>query len=455
MHYKSLFFACALVLTTQFHMNAQNDLSSLLLQDSWQMLNTNPAKQPNGFLVNLPGLYTNLWITNVTFNDLVKDENGVDVLDVSNVIPLLEDQNFIRQTFDLETIGFGFNVGKLGVNFGHRLRINSIFDYPKTLVQLIWDGNAQFIGQEVSFGPSLDFTAYHELALGFSYDIDENVHIGARIKHLSGISNVNTERHDLSLSTSDDTYQLNLEADFLINSAGVLTYNSIDNIGLDFNLDKAGFDQLFGKNTGVAFDLGIAVDLGEIHLSASAIDLGGTINWEEKVNNYALEGALEYQGLDIAQGIFDDQTSFGSVFDSLATIYDPIETHNTYSSEIGSKFYFSGQYEISDQLQMGIIAFADNYHDIKSSALALSGSMKITSVIRVGGFYGLRNQRFDNLGANVSFYTDVLNLHLATDNILSVFNAKGANLANFRLGINLLFGQSKDKMEGGGTSQFY
>lgn len=455
MYYKSLFFVCALIVSFQLTINAQNDLSSLLLQDSWQMLNTNPAKQPNGVLVNLPGIYSNFWITNVTFNDLVKEENGTNTLDISNAISKLEEQNFIREDFDFETIGVGFKVGKLGVNFGHRVRISGLLDYPKTLAQLIWEGNAQFIGQEVNFGPSLDFTAYHELALGLSYDIDDNVHIGARIKHLSGISNVSTERNDLSLSTSDDVYQLELQADYLINSAGILTYNGIDDIGLDFNLDKVGFDKLFGKNNGVAFDLGIAVALGKIHLSASAIDLGAEINWEENVNNYNLNGEFEFDGLDIAQTLFDDESSFGNVLDSLSDTYNPVEAHNAYTTTTGSKFYFSGQYELSDQMQMGLILFTDNYHDVKSSALALSASMQLTSLIRVGGFYGLRNERFDNLGANISFHTNVLNLHLATDNILSVFNVKDANLANFRIGLNLLFGPSKDKMESNGGSQFY
>ena len=455
MYYKSLFFSCVLIASFQITIHAQNDLSSLLLQDSWQMLNTNPAKQPNGVLINLPGIYSNFWITNITFNDLIVEENGTNTLDISNAIPKLEDQNFIRQNLDLETIGFGFNVGKLGINFGHRVRINSVLDYPKTLVQLIWEGNAQFIGQNISFGPALDFTAYHELALGFSYDIDKNIHIGGKIKQLSGISNLSTERRDLSLSTSDDVYQLNVEADYLINSAGVLTYDGIENIGFDFNFNKVGFDKLFGKNTGFAIDLGIAISLGKIHLSASALDLGAKINWEENINNYSLNGTLEFEGIDIAQTLFDDESSFGSVLDSLSSTYDPIETHDAYSTTLGSKFYFSGQYEVSEQLQMGLIAFTDNYHDVKSSALALSGSMQVTPVIRVGGFYGLRNERFDNLGANVSFATDVLNLHLATDNILSIFNARDANLANFRVGINLLFGQVKDKMDGSGGSQFY
>lgn len=455
MHYKSLFFACFFIFFTSFGLHAQNDLSSLMLQNSWQLLNANPAKQPKGILINLPGVYSNFWITNITFDDLVTQGNGTNTLDISNAITRLGAQNFIRQNFELETIGFGFHIGKLGINLGHRVRQNNIFDYSKNLIQLIWEGNAQFIGQEIDFGPSLDFTAYHELALGFSYEINKNIHIGAKIKQLSGIANVSTVRRDLSLSTSDDIYQLELNADYLINSAGVFTYNGIDNVGVDFNFDKAGFDKLLNKNSGVAFDLGIAVDLGKIHLSASAIDLAAEIDWKESINNYTLTGTSEFKGLDVAQSIFDTEIPIGNVADSLFAIYEPTETHEAYSTKIGSKFYFSGQYELSDQLQMGLIAFTDNYHDLKSSALALSASMQITPVIRVGGFYGLRNERFDNLGTNVSFYTDVLSLHLATDNILSVFNARGSNLFNFRVGLNLTFSQSKDKMDGSGGSKVF
>ncbi|MEM8909973.1 MAG: DUF5723 family protein, partial [Bacteroidota bacterium] len=195
--------------------NAQYDLSSLMLTDSWQAMNANPALQTPGLTINLPGVYNNLWITNVTYSDLVVEQNGQTVLDISNAIDQLEDRNFLREDLDIETIGVGFTIGKLGLSLGHRIRLNSILDYPKTLPQLIWEGNAQFIGQSVDFAPIIDLTVYHELALGASFQVTDNIQVGGRIKYLGGGASINTERSQLTLNTSDDIYQLSMDADFV------------------------------------------------------------------------------------------------------------------------------------------------------------------------------------------------------------------------------------------------
>ena len=335
-----------LVLTGGGWLLGQNDLSSHLLTNSWQALNANPALQPQGIVVNLPGLYNNLWVTNITFNDLVVDENGTQVLDIGNAIGQLGTQNTLRENLDIETIGFGIQVGRLGLSLGHRLRFNALIDYPKTLAQLIWEGNAQFIGQTISFGPSFDLTAYHEIALGASYQFGKNVQIGGKVKLLSGGSNLNTSRNNLRLTTSDDVYQLTMDADFTVNSAGTLSYDGLRDIGVNFNFGNFSGENLLSGNGGLAFDLGVAVKLGRIQLLASALDLGGKISWEKDVTNYTLNGVYEFEGLDVGQQLLDNEESFGNVVDSLYNTYEPVETTNNYTTTVGAKFYFGANYEL-------------------------------------------------------------------------------------------------------------
>ncbi|MDX1942367.1 MAG: hypothetical protein SFU99_17515, partial [Saprospiraceae bacterium] len=69
-------------------LNAQEELGTHLLRGVWQANKTNPALLPEGrFVIGLPGVYNNLNITNITYNDLVvKDENGETVLDIDNAI---------------------------------------------------------------------------------------------------------------------------------------------------------------------------------------------------------------------------------------------------------------------------------------------------------------------------------------------------------------------------------
>jgi len=436
----------ALVLTGGGWLLGQNDLSSHLLTNSWQALNANPALQPQGIVVNLPGLYNNLWVTNITFNDLVVDENGTQVLDIGNDIGQLGTQNTLRENLDIETIGFGIKIGRLGLSLGHRLRFNALIDYPKTLAQLIWEGNAQFIGQTISFGPSFDLTAYHEIALGASYQFGENVQVGGKVKLLSGGSNLNTSRDNLRLTTSDDVYQLTMDADFTVNSAGTLSYDGLRAIGVNFGFGNFSGENLLAGNSGLAFDLGIAVKLGRIQLLASALDLGGEISWEKDVTNYTLDGRYEFEGLDVGQQLLDNEESFGNVVDSLYNTYEPVETTNNYTTTVGAKYYFGANYELSDEIQVGVLAFTEDYQQARTAALALTGSVQFSPLLRVGAFYGLRNERLDNLGANATLALGPVRVLLATDNIITAFRSKDAHLANFRVGLNLVFGQPKETM---------
>lgn len=428
-------------------LHAQTDLSSLLLNDTWQQMSVNPALQPDGIVINLPGLYNNLWVTNITFNDLVVEQNGENVLDINNAIDKMGAQNILRQDLDVETVGIGFHIGGLGLSLGHRLRFDALIEYPKTLAQLIWEGNAQFVGQTVGFGPSFDLTAYHEIALGASYKIGEKIQLGGKVKLLSGGANLNTQRNDLQLTTSDDVYQLTLDADLLVNSAGTLNYDGLRDINVDFNFGNFDTESILGGNTGLAFDLGVAVQLGKLQLAASAIDLGAEITWEDGVSNYTLDGTFEFEGLDVAQQLFNDEESFGSVVDSLYNTYEPEETNVSYTTTIGAKYFFSSQYEVSEDITVGLIGFMDRYREVNSAAVALTGSINFSPILRLGGFYGLRNERADNLGVNATLSLGPVRVMAATDNIISAFRPKDSHLANFRLGINLAFGREKETMD--------
>ncbi len=436
-------------------MQAQNDLSSLMLVNSWQNMNVNPALQPNGIVVNLPGVYNNLWVTNITFNDLLVEEGGRQVLDISNAIDQMGAQNFLREDLDIETIGLGVQFGALGLNIGHRLRFNALIDYPKTLAQLIWEGNAQFIGETVSFGPAFDLTAYHEFAIGASYQLGDNIKFGGRVKFLSGAANVNTERNDLELTTSGDVYQLEMNADYVVNSAGSLSYDGLRDVNLDFNFGNFSTEELFGGNSGMAFDLGVAVKLDRLQIAVSAIDLGADLTWDQGVSNFTLDGLYEFEGLDIAQDLLDNEESFGSIVDSLYATYDPVETNRSYTTSIGAKYYFSGQYELNNEISVGLIGYTDDYRNVSTTGLAVTGSINFSPLLRVGAFYGLRNERFDNLGANATISLGPVRLLLATDNIISAFRPEDAHLANFRIGANLQFGQDKEQLDTSNGNRFF
>lgn len=396
--------------------------------------------------VTLPGVYNNLRVSNFTYGDLlIEGDNGRTILSPNAVINQLDETgNIVRTNLDIETLGLGLRFNKLGLNLTHTLRSHAYLNYPKALPQLIWQGNAQFIGETVNFAPQLALHTYHEIALGAIYDITPNFSIGAKAKLLSGQSALHTAGNRLQLTTSNDVYQLNLNADYTVNSAGSLSYEGLEDAAVDLDFGSVQADRLFSQDRGVAFDLGARFAFDKFEVTASVLDLGGTINWEEEVNNYRLSGDYTFEGLEFASDILEDSTEFGSVLDTLEAIYDFEETRNGFSTDLPTRVYIGINYELLDNWDAGILFYTENYLGETYPAVAVGSNVELADFVNLGATYAFRTGTFDNIGLNATFQLGPVQLLAATDNIITAFRPEDSNSAHFRLGLNLQFGQLEE-----------
>lgn len=419
---------------------AQQELATHLLRDVWQANKTNPAIFPDKrLIIGLPGLYNNLNITNLTYNDLFVEEGGETFLDMNNVISKLDNDNQIRENLEVETVSVALRLGKFWLSAGHTIKFNAYLDYPKTLPQLVWQGNAQFLGQNVDFSTNMQLFGYNEFAFGAAFPITENITIGGKFKWLSGFGDVSTDRTKLNLLTDSTAYALSLDADFRVNATGSVEYNGLRDVTLDYNFGDFQGDQLFNQNNGVAFDLGIYAKFGKLDIAASVLDIGGTINWEEDVQNFSLNGIYAYKGLDVAKDLLEDSTTINSAIDSLFEIYDFTETNNTYSTKLPMRYYLSATYQLNDTWRFGGVLYSENYRGESFPGVAVSGNMQLFSWLNLGASYAFRSEKFDNLGINATAKLGPLQLFSMTDNIISALRPKDSNSVNVRLGLNLLF----------------
>lgn len=433
------------------------DLTTPLLSDSWQATFSNPALYGQGkgrLTVGLPGFSNDLFAENVTYNQLLLTENGQRILDLNRLPDLLSDRNELRNDFSLETIGVALRGDRLSFGLFHRLRAFGQADYPKTLVQLAVEGNAQFIGQTVEIAPLGYATSFHELGLGASYQITEKIHFGARIKYLSGIADARTGASgSLQLTTGDENFALSLEQDLVLRTAGTLDYNGLDDIGINYDLNRIRTDDLFSANNGVAFDLGLFVDLGGIRLQAAANDLVGRIDWTNEVSTFTLSGTDEFSGLDILAQVLEDSLSLDSALDSLQITFEPTEDTNPYRTDIGSTFLIGGEYDVTDKLTAGLLLVHYNREINPETAFAISARYAVLKQLTVGLNYNSRREAAANLGAHLIAHLGPVNLLATTDNLLTVFSQKDNSRAGIRLGASLTIGKEREKEEALGAGK--
>ncbi len=419
---------------------AQQELNLHLMRGLWQANRTNPAILPtNKLTIGLPNIYNRLYITGATYDDLVsEDENGEPTLTVDVAIAELEADNDIRESLQLETLSFGIQLGDFHASIYHALKFDAYINYPQTLPQLIWQGNAQFIGQEIDISHDLQISGYNEIGLGLGYQLAPNVTVGGRIKFLSGLGDASTKRNQLAVYTDEETYQLQMTADYLLNSSNFVRYNSLRNLELDFNLGEFGMEGFFSENFGLAFDLGARFQTEKWDFALSAIDLG-SIDWNSNAGNYAIDGVYEYTGLDIARDFLEDERTLDNALDTLEQIFVIDETRNSYSTRLPAKFYLSASYQLNSRWRLGGAIYTESYRERSFPGVAVSAQYQLSPIFSVGGSYTISGDAYNNLGLNGILNLGSFQLFAVTDNMPAVIRPGASHHFNARVGLNLIF----------------
>jgi Family of unknown function (DUF5723) len=443
-----LFFSFVLAPILAF---GQLDLSSHFLNNTWQSYQTNPGLLPkNRITIALPSVYGYGQFSGFTLGDLVRNDGQNNFLDVDNVIGKLGPNNQLQGRLDINTLGVGFHAGDWYLSAGHTLRQQAFIEYPKELAQLIWLGNALFIGQEVQLAPKVDVRGYQELFFGLSRKIGENLSLGARVKVINGYTDLSAQSRDLRLSTSGDIYQLKVKADYTLRgTADILRYDSLGNAAIFLDTLRTRAD--WTKNTGYGMDLGLSYRLGNLELAAGLLDIG-QINWRDNVNSIRLKGEFEFDGVDVLGEFLGDTLDVGVILDTLEARLDVQQNQAAYVSLLPAQYYLSARWRISESLQLGALAYAERVQSTWLPAFGLSAQFDLGSALQVGGMYIMRNRRFDNFGANAALTLGPVQFVLATDNLLSFVRSRQANSGSLRMGLNLVLGnmERNEKSKGKG-----
>jgi len=429
---------------------AQLEMGLHSMTEVWNANQTNPAFMPDKKVtIGLVSLRNNLFLTGPVYSDFIVEENGRTLIDFNRAIAAMEDQNIVRNDFALETLSAAFRVNEnLMISVGHTSRVMAYANYSKGLPQVLYQGNAQFIGETVDLSNDFVLNSYNEFAVGVAYNF-KILTFGVKAKYLSGFQSAATDpnRNQASLFTDSDIYQVTLNSNYRLNSSGPIEFNGFDEFDADFDFRDIG-KELFTQNTGWAFDIGMTANLTEkLSISASAIDLG-SIDWEEEVKNFTSNGTFLYDGLDVSDAINDNDNEdpeFGNVLDTLENIFQAVETSEGYSIDLPKKLYLDALYDVTDRLTLGATYFQEEFQNETFQALGFSGRFKAAKFITIGATYStlLEEEKHFNLGLNGVLNLGPVQLFGVTDNIVGIFNSDDTNYLSGRIGLNLQFGKIK------------
>jgi len=410
------------------NLKAQDYLSFYNLGDYViQTQNVSPIYLPK-YKVNF-GTPLNLGVnlnSGIKLNDILVESGNNLKVDFNSLNAAAEDANTFATDVVANIFMLGFKTKKGSMTVFANAKSNLVWEFSKDFTNVAANG----FGQSFALSnEKLGFTTYSEIGIGITrIFLDDKLSVGLRLKSLNGITHASLEENAqfaLDINPTNFLWTANT-ANATINTSGIS------------DTDDLAF---FGSNSGFAMDIGLGYELNdEFSFELSINDLG-SINWKDKVANYNLQDVNKgvYSGFD-----FEDSGNVQEeIEDALNDVLGASETTESFKTEIGSRTFFSAKYKMSEKNVFRATYFSNNnpYIAIKPTyGLGYNRELNRATYGLVASTGG--NSGDFRLGANMAVQLGFLQLYTALDNLSSIGGkVQEVNTANFRFGVNFLFGQ--------------
>lgn len=333
--------------------------TAYFMEGSYFRTDMNPALMPTRGYIALPmlsgvgvGLNNNFMsIDNFFYN---RDNQTVFAFDTK-----VSADEFLRKMPNTATVGAQTNINILGVgfaakgmfwNFGLNLRANAEVsfakDYFRTLKSL---GNGEYDFSSAA----VDGSAYCEVYVGTALSIYDWLTVGARLKGLIGIVNVNAKGTMANISVTSSEISGVLRASMRGSGAMI---NPKYLVGSELNMDTLIDTSLIDQNVNSG---GFAVDLGaeakflddNLKVSAAITDLG-FIKWSGKSAASAdITADFYYRGVDFDSGDVDADGDVKAVM---------VDANGGYTKRLNCTLNMGAEYNVLDNhIAFGLLSHTE------------------------------------------------------------------------------------------------
>lgn len=466
----------ALLAVWGLNLRAQQISTLYFLENAPTRHYINPAFQPVGrFYLGIPILgYTGLWAGNnsLSVSDLVYNSpsgNAIWALhpdgNKDQLYSRLRQVTMVDADVRLNLFQMGWSYGKSYWHIFADERINVRGGLPRDLFRFALYGMEDLNGVN-SYNlktAQLEGNIYTELGLGYARSINEQWHVGAKVKALLGTAFVSSVQERMDLTLSPDEW--NLSGNGQLNIAmpnGVVEYpDQIENIAQirpttpQISSIQDVLNLLKPSGVGGAVDLGVEYTPFEmLSVSASVVDLGW-MKWKGKSYKYSVDGTYDGVGT-----IPYEMIQNGTVMDTISSRFQSILNDALVDDGSTSSFLrmISPKMNIAvegrfweNRVGVGLVSQTGFINANAYEELTLGVSLRPVNWFNLAGSYSFVNGRWSSVGAGLSLGASVFNLTLAADYVpfsyaqyqgvaCVPYKVKGLNLA---FGLNIVVGRKK------------
>lgn len=398
----------------------------------------NPALTANVKGINIHGLNIQSQLYNSAFGleSAISSHDGVNTFNFNPVIDQLSDKNNGLGDVTINTLGITIELAGMNVSLGHRIRYAGDGRYSREAIELVTFGNARFIGEQIDIGPAFSYQHYNELYLGLAREFG-GLKIGGRVKFLAGNEYVGSQESRMMLTTEEEFYALSFSNNYIIESSRLFNYNGIDDVSFDFDLLRV--PPLFADNSGLAFDIGLSLDVGDSgELMFSMQDMG-SITWDKEAKVYESIGDFSYTGIDLLDYLSDEGDV--NIADSLYNLLQ-FEENEVASFTRSIPGQWTLAYHMRTNETDGITAAVSgksfNGRNQMSASLGYRRSLSDRFVAALQ--FKTIGRSYLNIGGAIEADFNAFGFYLAIENIPALIQPLSARYNGFHTGFYLRFG---------------
>lgn len=366
----------------------------------------------------------------------------------------LQSENWIRTQFATSLLSAGWKRDAWFFTLDFTERFDAGISLSEDLLELGVHGN--LYSENFDFSDmAVNLNFFNQLAIGASYNMDDEMQVGVRAKLLFGIANITTNNDVMNLKTSMEEWKFNSDLtvdvsipyleNIPVDEDGYMDFDSLSNAEV-FNapegdsLSLSSLNALWGfRNLGFAIDLGFNYSpIEKLFISASVVDLG-FIRWKNDVWNFHQDFDYTFKGLELK--LDDDYSPGEELLDSIQEELKVKVTQDPYTTNLSGKIYLGAAYNLTDKIRFGGV-FRTRIQDFKFyNQFTISANVQPISMFSASLSYSIYGNSYMNLGLGLSLRAGPINLYFITDQAPSAyFWPEEFTALNFRFGLNVVWG---------------
>ena len=446
--------------------SAQQVTTMYFLENAPMRHTINPAFQPysNGFINFSPLGWTSLSVGNnsLTVSDIfmMDPTTGRTILpihpnaDKQAFLKVLRSMTLAEGEASLGLINMGFRIkdkGYLTIGLNERVQFGGTM--PKSAFDFLLGGGMTNLGagQWNTFslsGMGGSATAYTEIGVGYSHQINEHWTVGGKFKFLLGQMDMSLRSKTLALDASTDSMRLYGNMD--VRMAGPMNYSKMPafenrrlvDIINDFDGNQYKPEEMFNTSSitsmlkpngyGAAIDLGFTYKpIKNLQLSVAVVDLGFIYWTNAKTYTASVDTVFNGVGvIDYADPRYRDQDGNFSpqmVLDSaLSNLQDLPKAIMMGPAGGGYAKMISGRLNVGldanfweNRIGIGVVSATRLYNARLYEEVTFGFSFRPARWFNIAASYSLLNNgKYSNIGAGLSFMPyDGINMTLSMDYI--------------------------------------